>query len=136
MVGIRSFPFGARPIFGCENVSFRECIWNIPSKIEWDLTNGPRFVSCDRAIRDSGFFRAWVRPLEISSEICGVLGPFYVPILNLENPTGHPQCRPKLTLFGILCLFISRSTPSPDVRYRILLGLMAATRRRVPHCPG
>ena len=33
--------------------------WNnficwIPSKIEWDLTNGPRPVSCDRAIRYSG----------------------------------------------------------------------------------
>ena len=26
-----------------------------PSKIEWDLTNGPRSVSCDRAIRYSGF---------------------------------------------------------------------------------
>ena len=26
----------------------------IPSKIEWDLTNGPRSVSCDRAIRYSG----------------------------------------------------------------------------------
>ncbi len=25
-----------------------------PSKIEWDLTNGPRSVSCDRAIRYSG----------------------------------------------------------------------------------
>ena len=27
-----------------------------PSKIEWDLTNGPRSVSCDQAIRYSGFF--------------------------------------------------------------------------------
>ena len=25
-----------------------------PSKIEWDLTNGPRDGSCDRAIRFSG----------------------------------------------------------------------------------
>ena len=24
--------------------------------IQWDLTNGPRSVSCDRAIRYSGFF--------------------------------------------------------------------------------
>ena len=30
----------------------------VPSKIEWDLTNGPRSVSYDRAIRYSGFFRA------------------------------------------------------------------------------
>ena len=29
---------------------------NIPSKIERDLTNGPLSVSCDRAIRYSGFF--------------------------------------------------------------------------------
>ena len=29
----------------------------IPSKIEWDLTNGPTLVSCDRTIRYSGFFR-------------------------------------------------------------------------------
>ena len=27
-----------------------------PSKIEWDLTNGPYQVSCDRAIRYSGLF--------------------------------------------------------------------------------
>ena len=26
----------------------------IPSNIAWDLTNGPRSVSCDRAIRYSG----------------------------------------------------------------------------------
>ena len=26
-------------------------------KIQWDLTNGPRSVSCDRALRYSGFFR-------------------------------------------------------------------------------
>ena len=40
----------------------------IPSKIEWDLTNGPRSVSCNRAIRYSGFFgvrETWVRSLEI-----------------------------------------------------------------------
>ena len=31
----------------------------IPSKIEWDLyPNGPRSVSCDRAIRSSGFLGA------------------------------------------------------------------------------
>ncbi len=30
--------------------------FNTPSKIEWDLTNGPRLGSCDRAIRHSGFF--------------------------------------------------------------------------------
>ena len=38
------------------------------SQIEWDLTNGPRSVSCDRAIRYSGFFgvrETWVL-LEIS----------------------------------------------------------------------
>ena len=29
---------------------------NKPSNIEWDLTNGPRSVSWDRAIRYSGFF--------------------------------------------------------------------------------
>ena len=36
-----------------------------PSKIEWDLTNGPRSVSCDRAIRYSGFFgvRSFVGPV-------------------------------------------------------------------------
>ena len=28
----------------------------VPSKIEWDLTNGTRSGSCDRAIRYSGFF--------------------------------------------------------------------------------
>ena len=31
-------------------------VWFIPSKMEWDLPNGPRSVSCDRAIRYSGFF--------------------------------------------------------------------------------
>ena len=31
-------------------------VWRISIKIEWDLTNGPRSVSCDRAIRYSGFF--------------------------------------------------------------------------------
>ena len=39
------------------------------SNIEWDLTNGPCLVSCDRAMRYSGFFQVriqWVRPLEIS----------------------------------------------------------------------
>ena len=36
-----------------------------PSTIEWDLTNGPRSVSCDRAIRYSGFFgvRSFVGPV-------------------------------------------------------------------------
>ena len=41
---------------------------NNPSKIEWDLPNGPRSGSCDRAIRFSGFFgvrETWVL-LEIS----------------------------------------------------------------------
>ena len=45
----------------------RSCFFLIASKIEWDLTNGP--LSCDRAIRYSGFFEVrekWVRPLEIS----------------------------------------------------------------------
>ena len=28
----------------------------VPSKIEWDLTNGPRLVSCDQATRYAGFF--------------------------------------------------------------------------------
>ncbi len=40
-----------------------------PSKIEWDLANWPRSVSCDRAIRYSGFCwvrETWVRLLEIS----------------------------------------------------------------------
>ena len=31
-------------------------VFKDPSKIKWDLTNGPRFVSCNRAIRYSGFF--------------------------------------------------------------------------------
>ena len=26
-----------------------------PSKLEWDLTKGPRLVSCDRAIRYAGW---------------------------------------------------------------------------------
>ena len=30
-----------------------------PSKIEWDLTNGP--LNCDRAIRYSGFFQGQFR---------------------------------------------------------------------------
>ena len=29
-------------------------VYDPPSKIEWDLTNGPRSVSCDPAIRYSG----------------------------------------------------------------------------------
>ena len=33
---------------------FRHMEAEIPSKIEWDLTNGPRSVSCNRAIRYSG----------------------------------------------------------------------------------
>ena len=43
-------------------------IYMYPSKIKWDLTNGPRSVSCDRTIRYSGFFgvrEKWVL-LEIS----------------------------------------------------------------------
>ena len=42
-----------------------------PSKIEWDLTNGP--LSCDRAIRYSGFCRGPFRNgpgMEISWIIC------------------------------------------------------------------
>ena len=48
--------------------AFQRILRYIPSKIAWDLTNGPRSVSCDRAIRYSGFFRVretWVL-LEIS----------------------------------------------------------------------
>ena len=37
-----------------------------PSKIESDLTNGPYQVSCDRAIRYSGFFR-----------VCSFVGPVW-----------------------------------------------------------
>ena len=37
---------------------------NGPSKIEWDLTNGPRSVSCDRAIRYSGLGVRSVGPVE------------------------------------------------------------------------
>ena len=47
------------PFFHCHNALSN--LFNIsaiyPSKIEWDLTNGPRSVSCNRAIRSSGFFR-------------------------------------------------------------------------------
>ena len=35
-----------------------------PLKIEWDLTNGPRSVSCDRAIRYSGLGFLSVGPVE------------------------------------------------------------------------
>ena len=34
-----------------------------PSKTEWDLTNGPRSVSCDRAIRYSGLGVRSIRPV-------------------------------------------------------------------------
>ena len=35
-------------------VAFVKHLSPYPSKFEWDLTNGPRSVSCDRAIRYSG----------------------------------------------------------------------------------
>ena len=37
-----------------KGVRVRIVPFHIPSRIEWDLTNGPRSVSCDRATRSSG----------------------------------------------------------------------------------
>ena len=52
------------------------CNMFFQSKIEWDLTNGPRSVSCYRAIRYSGFFgvrEKWVL-LEIEKWIHSMVG--------------------------------------------------------------
>ena len=38
----------------CCSTNLENPTGSIPSKIEWDLPNGPRSVSCDRAIRYSG----------------------------------------------------------------------------------
>ncbi len=61
----------------------------IPSKIEWNLTNGPHSVSCDRAIRSSGFFGVRsVGPVgDFLEFVLGVVaaGPTYLGVL-LEFP--------------------------------------------------
>ena len=47
---MRQAAFGRRMV---DEVWFLK-LTSIPSKLEWDLTNGPCSVSCDRAIRYSG----------------------------------------------------------------------------------
>ena len=63
-MGISSYPALKKPSFLYQKKPWKSpkkkdpktWVFKDPSKIKWDLTNGPRFVSCNRAIRYSGFF--------------------------------------------------------------------------------
>ena len=53
MVGRRSFPFGARPIFRCENVSFRECTNFCPAIFVGNSWTTPSFRRDDPMLETS-----------------------------------------------------------------------------------
>ena len=63
-------------------IDFTDRVTNViqyPSKIEWDFTNGPCSVSCDRAIGYSGFFG--VRETWVLLEISWTISPGSVEVL-------------------------------------------------------
>ena len=62
-----------------------------PSKIEWDLPNGPLSVSCDRAIRYPGFF--WVRETWVLLEISWIWVSIHTLRIHLPLLSKHQTLR-------------------------------------------